>query len=178
MRRLTTRLSLVGVALASTAGCAAGQISQTADSISTVDGAHGSVGEIDLRDVAFAAPDENGWSAGDDVRLEFSAVNSDPVEPDALVSVTSPLFDGDSGSALPVEIPASGSVDFRTDALVELSGLSEQLYSSVRVDVTFSFERAGDVTVSVPVGVSLEYSEEDKPTFDFHSEADPGADEG
>lgn len=180
MRRPTTRLLLAGAAVALTSGCAAGQIAQTADSISTVDGARGSVGAIELRNISFEAPDTDGWIAGDDVGLRFYAANEDPVESDELVAVTSEFFDGEAGQSLPVEIPAGQGVDFSDQggATVELTGLTEQLYSSVRVDVTFSFQRAGDVTVSVPVGVSLDYSEEGKPTFDFHAQEETGATQG
>ncbi len=179
MARLTTRLLLTGAAVTLIAGCAAGQVSQTADAISTVDGARATVGQIELRDVSFEAPGAEGWAAGDDVRLQFFAVNSDPVEADELVSVTSGSFDGESGQSLPVEIPAGQSVDFRDTAgeTVELTGLADQLYSSVRVDVTFTFERAGEVTVSVPVGVSLDYIEDEKPQFDFHPEEAPAGEE-
>lgn len=173
MHRLLSRLGPACVVLAVLTGCSAGQIAQTASSVSTVDGTTANVGTIALRDIALAYPEEGVWQPGDDVRLEFVAVNGAPLDSDSLVSVSSPVFGGDSAGAsdLPVELPASTDVSFYGSGVrLELTGLTESLRPTVRVPVTFTFQVAGEVTVSVPVGVPQDVVESDAEPFDFHGE--------
>lgn len=178
MHRLLSRLAPAalagGLAVGAVTGCSAGQIAQTANQVSTVDGSTATIGNISLRDITFEYPPNGTYEPGDDARLEFTAVNSATLDADSLVSVSSTAFDGapvDSGSDLPVQLPAGTDVSFGGDGeLLELTDLTEQLLPSVRVPVTFTFQVAGEVTVMVPVAVPLDYVEKDVEPFDFHVE--------
>lgn len=175
MQRSKFRLVAVTAALGLTAGCAAGQVTGTNTQTSTVDGAGANVGDLALRDITFESPDGGLYEAGDSARLLFTVVNRNPLEDDALVDVTSPAFEGDldSDDGLPIELPARVDVSFREDgSVLELTDLAEDLRASVQVDVTFVFEKAGEVTVQVPVAVPLEYVEADAEPYDFHQEAE------
>jgi copper(I)-binding protein len=57
-------------------------------------------------------------------------------------------------TSVPVTIPAEGLVTFGTEqgASVLLQGLTEELLSTETVQVTFVFAKAGEVTITVPVG--------------------------
>jgi len=154
-------------------GCSAGQIAQTANQVSTVDGSGADVGDIALRDITLEYPEAGTYEQGDDVRVEFVAVNTAELESDTLVSVSSSAFGGeaDSDSGLPIELPPASDVSFTDEgAVIELTDLAEQLRPSVRVPVTFTFEVAGEVTVMVPVAVPLEFVENEAEPFDFHGE--------
>ncbi len=177
MHRLIPRLApaavMAALALAGVTGCGAGQISQTANQVPTVDGSGAELGNISLLDVTLEYPDGGVYEQGDDARLEFVAVNSAALETDSLVSVSSTAFEGAAGdnSDLPIELPANTDVSFTDDGeVVELTGLTEQLRPTVRVPVTFTFETAGEVTVMVPVAVPLEFIENEEEPFDFHGE--------
>ncbi|CAN5766971.1 hypothetical protein BH18ACT7_BH18ACT7_01940 [soil metagenome] len=173
MQRLKIRLAPVAAVLVLATGCAAGQVTGTNTQLSTVDGTGVNVGDIALRDITFEYPDGGLYESGDSARLLFTAVNRNPLEPDALVDVTSPAFEGDldSDEGVPIELPARVDVSFQGDgAVLELTDLAEELRTSVAVDVTFVFENAGEVTVQVPVAVPLEYEQADAEPFDFHEE--------
>lgn len=175
MQRPKLRLAPVVAVLVLATGCAAGQVTGTNTQVSTVDGAGANVGDIALRDITFEYPDGGLYEAGDSVRLLFTVVNRDPLEADALIDVSSPAFEGDldSDEGLPIELPARVDVSFQGDgAALELTDAVETLRPSVQVDVTFTFEVAGEVTVQVPVAVPLEYEQADAEPFDFHEEAE------
>lgn len=150
MHRLLSRLTPVvlagGLALAFVTGCSAGQIAQTANQASTVDGSSATIGDISLRDITFEYPPLGTYEPGDHARLQFIAVNTAALAADSLVSVSSTAFEGDAAdvSDLPVELPPGSDVSFTADGeVLQLSDLNEQLLPSVRVPVTFTFEVAG-----------------------------------
>lgn len=164
---------VLATSVAVATGCSAGQIAQTANQVSTVDGSGADVGDIALRDITLEYPEAGTYEQGDDVRVEFVAVNTAELESDTLVSVSSSAFGGeaDSDSGLPIELPPASDVSFTDEgAVIELTDLAEQLRPSVRVPVTFTFEVAGEVTVMVPVAVPLEFVENEAEPFDFHGE--------
>jgi copper(I)-binding protein len=194
-----TLLLTAGLALAASA-CGAGQIAETADQITTVDGATADVGTIGLRDIAIAYPEGGAYAEGDDARLELVIVNSG-IESDALVQVRtdaaaevslgtggsespadtatpteSPTETGSpsptetasptgtagpteaTGPAAPtrIELPPGQLVECREDGpAITFVGLTRAFLPAEIVPITFVFERAGDVTVQVPVAVSL-----------------------
>lgn len=173
MHHLFSRLAPATLAVTVLTGCGAGQVSQTANQVSTVDGSAATVGDIALRDITLEYPEGGTYEQGDDVRLEFVAVNSAALDADSLLSVSSSAFEGEAGgdSALPIELPPATDVSFKDDGeVLELTDLGEQLRPSVRVPVTFTFELAGEVTVMVPVAVPLDYFEKEAEPFDFHGE--------
>lgn len=181
MQPLKYRLLPAAAVLALATGCAAGQVSQTNSQSSTVDGATANVGDIALRDISFEYPDGGKYAAGDSARLQFYAVNGNPVQADSLLDVSSPAFGGelDSEEGVPIELPAGDGVSFRNDGLnLELTDLSESMYPSVQVEVTFTFENAGQVTVQVPVAVPQEERTADATPFDFHETPEDVTGEG
>ena len=93
MNRSTSRSMLAGLVVVgglALAGCGSGQISQTATQKPTVDGQMAQVGQLAIRDAALDYPVSGSYERGSDARLRMVVVN-DGVEPDALVSVSSPL---------------------------------------------------------------------------------------
>lgn len=85
-----------------------------------------------------------------------SATSSATSPSTATVSATSPSASPTPPAPARIPVPVNGLVDFReAGPVVTLVGLSQQLLPAQLVPVTFVFERAGEVTLVVPVGVSL-----------------------
>ena len=109
MNRSTSRSVLAGLVVVgglALAGCGSGQITQTATQKPTVDGQMAQVGRIAIRDAALEYPVGGRYERGSDARLRMVVIN-DGVEPDALVSVSSPL-------ATDVTISEAGSAEATT----------------------------------------------------------------
>lgn len=92
------KLLVVGVGLVSAvllAGCSAGQLSQTAEQKSAVDGAQADLGPIAIRDAQLAPPKnrQHYYAYGDDALLQLSIVNR-AAKDDKLVKVSSPIAKG------------------------------------------------------------------------------------
>lgn len=170
MTRSTTYRLLVAVSLAALlSGCSAGQVAQTAEQRSNVDGANVDIGDIALRDVALEYPEGGLYEAGDDARLQFVVVNRNALEPDTLMSVSSEAFTQVESDE--VEIPDNGSVEFRGDGpVIQLRELAEDLRTTVTVPVTFTFAQAGQITVAVPVATPLEVQPRNVEEFDWHGD--------
>lgn len=163
MRR--TAPTLVALFLLAGCGSSAPTI-DVDDPMGTAGDAFASVGAIDIRDAAIApAEDAEGGiahPAGSDVELRFVAVNSGDGA-DRLVSASSPLAEevavggeqallggatllvGDTGSTAPA---GAASV---TRATVTLDDLRQALSVGPTYPVTLTFERAGSVTLELPV---------------------------
>ena len=90
LRKLVPAVAIGVGALLGIVGCSAGQVAQTADMEPAVNGNTGQVGNIMLRDVQVAFP-ENGehYGAGEDAPLLLTIVNVGG-EDDRLTEVTSP----------------------------------------------------------------------------------------
>lgn len=136
------------------------------DPMGTAGDAVASIGAIDIRDAAIAPADdaEGGTAhpAGSDVELRLVAVNTGDAA-DRLVSVSSPLAGdvgisgeqaliggstllvGDTGSTVPA---GAASV---TRATVTLDDLRRALSVGPTYPVTLTFQRAGSVTLELPV---------------------------
>jgi hypothetical protein len=76
-------------------GCSAGQVTQTDSVQPAVNGNTGQVGDIGLRDVRVAYPDDGSYEVGDDVPLLLTIVN-DGSEATALESVSSTVSENDA----------------------------------------------------------------------------------
>jgi hypothetical protein len=188
-RRVLTALGVGLAVVGATAGCAAGQIAQTAQQVAAVDGAEGHVGPIALRTVKLQYPQGGRYREGQSARLNLVMANQSDqddtlvaVRTDAAGNVTfspgSSLSDGASGSpsasATGSPSPSGGGttsipvganrsvVAFADGPVITLVGLKQDLLAAETIPVTFSFEKAGDITLSVPVAVSL--SEVPQPT--------------
>lgn len=158
--RLAAGALIAGLALT---GCSAGQVSQSANQEPAVNGTVDTVGDIALRNVFLRAPQTTDYvQPGTDVELIFAAANYSADVDDTLVSITSDVgtvtLTGDA------EIPASGlllvgdpdghdalgSVE-REDEVQAQVTLTEPISNGLTYDFTFTFERAGATTFTVPI---------------------------
>lgn len=144
-------------------GCSAGQVSQSANQEPAVNGTVDNVGDIALRNVFLRAPQTTDYlQPGSEVELLFAAANNSADVDDKLVSITSDIgtvtVTGDS------EIPASGlllvgnpdghdalAAVERADEVQAQVALTEPISNGLTYDFTFTFERAGATTFSVPI---------------------------
>ncbi|MGR6967339.1 hypothetical protein ACU610_23050 [Geodermatophilus sp. URMC 61] len=239
------RAATMGVLLLSPVAltaCSAGQVPQTATQNRDKVGPEAAVGDITLRQIQLAYPQDGLYADGDDAELLMAIVNGD-TEADTLVGIEGTAFDGVivSGQAtaspsvpgspatttpatpttpdatpttpgatpttpgatpttpgatpttgttptpsvpaapspstqVQIEIPARSTV-FLGGAggpTVELADLSEELTSGQRIEVTLTFQRAGEITVPAVVatpGRALPRGE----AFDFHHEEGGGS---
>lgn len=179
------RAAAMGVLLLSPAAlgaCSAGQVTQTSTQEQNL-GNQAEVGSLALRALQLPYPTGGVYADGDDARL-LGAIASSSDADDTLVSIEGDAFEsvevvtpdasstpraaGGSGS-LALTVPADGTLFLGdgTGPSVTLVGLSDELTVGEYVDVTFTFEQAGEVTVPVPVGVATRDLPRGEP-FDFH----------
>jgi copper(I)-binding protein len=211
--------------------CSAGQVPQTATQNRDKVGSEASVGDITLRQITLAAPQDGLYAEGDDAELQMAIVNSD-TEADTLVGIEGDAFDGvvvsgqataspavpGSTSAAPTTTPAAPSTPATapqttapgattspgapptatvpappttpsastqvqipvpagttvflggaSGATVELADLSEELTAGESIELTLTFQRAGEVTVEALVATPERVVPRGEP-FDFHHE--------
>ncbi|MCV7175579.1 hypothetical protein CG716_12240 [Mycolicibacterium sphagni] len=167
MNRLTNRLVAASAGLAACSliltGCGAGQISQTADQQSAVNGATANVANIALRNIHLQAVQTgDALKPGRTIDLIFVAANISPDTNDKLVSVSTDVgtvvLTGDTaipaGSSLIV-----GSADGQAEATPMGSAeptkaqvtLSQPITNGLTYKFTFAFDKAGQGTVEVPI---------------------------
>jgi copper(I)-binding protein len=165
---------------AALAGCSAGQVTQTATQVQNL-GTSADVGDLSLRALELPYPTGGVYPAGANARLLGAIANSGATD-DTLVSIEGDAFDSvevvDPGAtaaasagtgSLDLTVPAAGTTFLGTGTgpSVTLVGLTEEVGVGRSVAVTFTFEKAGSVTVTVPVGTPSR----DLPrgeVFDFH----------
>jgi copper(I)-binding protein len=174
------RAATMGVLLLSPvalSACSAGQVTQTATQERDKVGAMAQVGALTIRAVQFLSPGDDGYARGDDADLRIAVVNSGP-DDDALTDVSGEGFgdvefdDGSTGSAPAdgIEIPGDSTVFIDGDELaVTLTDLDEELRTGQYLELTFTFENAGEVTIPVTVATPEETVERGE-AFDFHHE--------
>ena len=161
-RRVLLPVACAVAAALALSGCAAGQISQTADQVAAIDGANGDAGKIGVRNALLATPDNpNGLDKGSDARL-LVYVSNDSTADDTLSSVSSPAAASVqiSGTAA---VPAQALTNFAADdskVTITLKGLTQAVGFGQSVPVTFTFATAGAVTVNVPIAIPVERSGE------------------
>ena len=150
------------------AGCAAGQVTSTAEIVPVVDGALATVSTMDLRAIAVAPPTDRSWAEGGSAPLQMFLINNSAT-PDQLVKVSTDrsasvqvLAQGgvqasaasSAQQAQSIEVPGDESVSVGFDPgnpQVVLTGLTENLFPAQTISVTFQFAKAGSVTTNVPV---------------------------
>jgi copper(I)-binding protein len=179
------RAATMGVLLLSPvalSACSAGQVTQTATQERDKTGAQAQVGDISIREAKLAPADDGGYQSGDNAQLQVGLVNGGS-SADTLVSVDGEGFTSaeiantaariSSTSTEPtdrIEIPAGSSVFVGQDSSdyeITLSGLDESLTTGQYIKVTFSFEKAGEVTL--PITVANPTSSETRgEAYDFH----------
>jgi copper(I)-binding protein len=160
-------LSAVALALAlALTGCGAGQVTSTAEHATTTGGVDGRVGAIVLGDAQFVyelpLPGATVYEVGQDAPLKFTIVN-EGVTIDRLVAAGSPVATGGvivgdarvpGGQVLTAGYTSTiaGTPLPGTRAVqVVLTGLRDPIRAGLTYPVTFTFERAGALTVPVPV---------------------------
>jgi hypothetical protein len=182
---------LVGLPLIATlaiAGCGAGQITETMEQTTNIDGVNASVGTIDLRNVSLAYPDDGIYRKGSEARVEAVIVNTSST-PDRLVSMQgasatgsfmktvtvktlTPTCKCSPSAPLPsVSTPRDQPIDIKLGPQANLNaygdagpqliltGLTREFRSSQQTTVTFKFEKAGTISLKVPVGTPPENPE-------------------
>jgi copper(I)-binding protein len=182
-RRVATAVALAAAAAISLSACSAGQITQTATQVSAVNGNYANQGDISLRNVHVVYPNSEEYSLepGGTVALAFTAINESEYQAERLTKITtdkaaSVTIAGEPGDRIipPQTALAAGTVDATVVdegeeieskiILVTLNDIGQDVYPGLTLPVTFSFERAGDITVDVPVdaGPATDRHESDK----------------
>lgn len=165
MNRLKNRLFVASAGLAACGliltGCGAGQISQTANQESAVNGTSANAKDIALRNVHLLAVQSADYlQPGLTVPLLFVAANGSPDVDDKLVGITSDVgtvaMTGDgaipAGAALVVGQP-KGQTEAMGSAVPSSAEvtLSKPITNGISYNFTFTFDKAGQVTVAVPI---------------------------
>ena len=145
-------------------GCGAGQVSQTATQEPAVNGTSGKAGPIALRNVHIRAEQTTDYvEPGSEAELIFVAANTSADVPDRLVSVTSDI--GSVTLSGGRDVPVNGSLMVGApdgqaamleavepaDAAEATIELSKPITNGLTYDFTFTFEKAGETTVPVPL---------------------------
>ncbi len=158
--------ALAALVLMLSVACGAGQRAQTADQITGTGGAYGQTGDISVLDAQFVfdgpiAGDEV-YRPGADAPLQLTIVNAGAAD-DRFVGVSSPVaasarITGDpripGGQALTAGyVEPVASVETRNARAIEITlvGLTEPVRAGLTYPVTFTFEDAGSLTLSLPV---------------------------
>jgi copper(I)-binding protein len=147
------------------AGCSAGQVSQTSMQQSAVDGNQAVINNVALRDVHIQALQTGDFlRPGATVDLVLVAVNQSPDITDKLVGITTDigkvtvtgdptlhasgvLFVGSqNGQSKKSDHPAENG-----DTVKATVALSKPITNGPNYDFTFNFEKAGSVSVAVPI---------------------------
>ena len=177
------RAATTGVLLLSPlalSACSAGQVTQTATQERDKVGAMAQVGDITLRAATLAYPDGGAYEAGDDAEVSVAIVNPS-TEDDTLVEISgegfgtaeiSPADASATGAASSeLEIPARSTVFVgeRDGGTITLTDLDEPLTTGQYLELTLTFENAGEVTMLVGVATPERVLERGE-GFDFHHE--------
>lgn len=166
-RRSSVLVAMAACGLAASvvlSGCGAGQVSQTATQEPAVNGTSGKAGPIVLRNVHIAADQTSDYiRPGTEAELIFVAANDSPDVDDKLVSITSDVgtVTLTGGADIPVNGKLMvGSPDGQEAALAAIEPadaaeakleLSKPITNGLTYDFTFTFEKAGETTVAVPI---------------------------
>ena len=150
-----------GIALS---GCGAGQVSQTATQEPAVNGTLATVGPIALRNVHLRAAQTTDYvQPGSDAELLFVAANNSPDVNDKLLSVTTDI--GTVSLSGDTSVPANGVLVVgepdgqiaplesaeKAEAVKAKVALSKPITNGLTYKLTFTFEKAGETSVQVPI---------------------------
>ena len=167
VNRLSNRLVAASAGLAACGviltGCGSGQISQVAGQVAAVNGMSANAKNIALRNVHLLATRESP-APGKVVPLVFVAANESADVDDRLVSVTSDLgtvaLSGDAlipaGRALVVAPMGQPEAMTSTAPGSAAVTLTKPITNGLSYPFTFTFEKAGAVTVAVPLSAGDE----------------------
>jgi copper(I)-binding protein len=164
---------LLVAAAATITGCAAGQVSQTADQVSSVDGGVGNVGPIGIRNALLATPATGSYAKGADVPMLLWLTNNG-VAADTLSSVSTTAASSVAiGGTATLPPQSRVEVGAATPVTVTIKGLTNGLSFGTSIPVTFAFATAGNVTINVPIEIPAERTNTDRPTIDIHPQEVP-----
>ena len=185
------RAATMGVLLLSPlalGACSGGQITQTNTQDRDKAGPQAQVENITLRSVLLEYPASGRYDEGDDAELTAAIVNT-AGEDDTLTSIEGEAFEGvraigggaapvsnssGSSSDVDVELPGNETVYLGGDGpTILLENLSESLTAGQSIELTMTFETAGEVTVRALVDNPLEEVARGE-AFDFHQEEQEG----
>jgi copper(I)-binding protein len=148
--------------------CSAGQVAQTAEQNRDKTGAQVNVGDLALRALELPYPTGGVYPSGSDARLLAAIVSTSDTD-DTLVSIEGPDFDSvevvdpaataspaPGATSLDLTVPAQGTlfIGNGTGPSVTLVGLADDVSVGQTIDVTFTFDQAGEITVPVPVATA------------------------
>jgi hypothetical protein len=167
--------------LIGTTACGAGQTSQTANQASAVNGNSATVGPLALRDVAVVFPESGdvAFANGGPLEMSFLISNTSPDVSDSLESIEFAEGNGRVTIDGPTDIPATKSLRAGQPGLllvtegpedpseerisVTITGAGKAITPGLTVPLTFDFEKAGEVTVNVPVDAGPLLPRQDHP---------------
>ncbi|MFC5137647.1 copper chaperone PCu(A)C [Actinomycetospora rhizophila] len=148
------------------AGCSAGAVTQTDTIVSQADGARGQVGPVSMEDVSIEPGPAGAVPPGAEATIRGSIINDGPTT-DRLVAVSTPYAQNvrpEGALVIPANNavrlvgdepgpvgPADAALGLGATARLTLTGVTQQLRQGPTYPVTFTFERAGTVTVPVIV---------------------------
>ena len=181
-RPATTRaLVAAGGAAALLAACGQEDPSQTpqAEVSGGAVGPDATVGEgVKVLAAQLEYPLDGAYEQGEDASL-YLGISNTGSRPDTLIDVSGPDFADAAtfgGSDVAIEVPEDDNVYVGAEGQPSLIlvDLQRSLRSSQSIAVTFTFERAGEVTLDVPVAAE---GQDSLPTYDFPDPAeDPTGD--
>ncbi|PKW13886.1 copper chaperone PCu(A)C [Saccharopolyspora spinosa] len=151
-------------AVVALAGCSAGQVTETDTQVAAVNGGSGDLKQIAIRNATFTFPTSDAsYPAGSSAPIQLVLINEGPN--DKLVQVTSPYAASATLGGI-TEVPSrtalhavgqsaavqQGETPADREVQITLNGFKQDITPGVTVPVTFVFEKAGSVTVQVPIG--------------------------
>lgn len=143
---------MVAAAALLLSGCAAGQVSQTAQQVVAIDGGNATVGHIGVRNVLVATPPAANYPQGSSAALSM-VVSNDGLDGDSLIGISTPAAKSVALSAQKIPLPAQSNVTLADGgaATATLTGFTTAFCYGQSIPLTFSFEKAGQLTVNVPI---------------------------
>ncbi|MGH3787042.1 MAG: hypothetical protein ACRDRG_10935 [Pseudonocardiaceae bacterium] len=148
------------------AGCSAGQITQTDSQVAAVEGSFGDVGNIALRNALIPYPQnrEGAYPPGSAVPVLLAIINQGNVT-DQLIAVTSPaasqvlllgttqLPPGSTVTSIAGPFVTSEPTSPLVVGQLRIVLITNQvLHAGLNTPVTFQFRNAGNITLAVPMG--------------------------
>jgi len=143
---LAALTALTGLTAVGASGCAAGIQAETSRERPTINSVGGAVGAITLRNVYVGGPGRQGGS----IPVLFAAFNGGN-DPDQLTGVSSPVAAQAAAPSQLTVAPGEATYYNPGSSTPRLTGLRNPLRVGQQVAVTLTFQRAGSVTLEVPV---------------------------
>lgn len=171
----------IGIAAAAvllSAGCAAGQVAETANEKATLDGVNVTQGNLRLVALAVKPPSSTSYAPGSAPAVRLVLVNTgrradqltsisssvatgwgsftDPAEAAAAAN-PNPVGPKPKGATAPVTVKPGARVSWGTpepSKTLLLLNIKRRLFPGTTITMTFTFKNAGSVTTEVPIQLS------------------------